>query len=152
MNTSELTNILASHPITRSYFGGVRASDELWETVDKPLIIVNNQSSDQPGQHWMTLFLDSTPEFFDSLGKGASFYGDIQDFLICHGPQYLCNTQRIQKHGTSSCGIYCLYYAFYKCCGFTMDNIMNNFTNNLSMNERIVNNFYETNIKHDFVI
>ena len=141
MNTQQLRQYMLLDPYIRQYFGGVISSDKLPLTVHKPRIyIVNTDPSSLPGEHWVTLFIDSVCEHFDSSGIRPR--KDFENYLIAHGPNYMFNNQRVQDFKTDTCGLYCLMYAYFRCRGYSFSNILDMFKDNLAINEIIVKYFY----------
>ena len=62
---------MMSHPIIKTYFGGVLSNDTLpTSAINTPRIyIVNMQNSNQPGDHWIVIWIDTIPEYFNSLAE-----------------------------------------------------------------------------------
>jgi hypothetical protein len=129
MNTFQLWYALTSNPVTARTFDGVFAKDTLC-TIQAPsgLLICNTDSSDKPGKHWLLLYHHGdTLEYFDSLGKDIQEYGD--EFVtfakrIKATKVVTIINERIQPKGTSLCGDYCLYYAYARMKGQSMNDIV----------------------------
>lgn len=135
--------------------------------VDKPLplnsaVIVNLDSSDLPGSHWVLFFTpdsaqkhcdwklqnveDETPLiWFDSLGIAKkSFYPQFNKFFTNYHPILSNNSQPVQEidRFSESCGMYCLYVAIRLCRGENFYSIMNTFEDHdLNFNECLVLDF-----------
>lgn len=141
MDTQQIEQILKDLPI----FGGVLASDQLpsYDEQDlKKLYILNTDPSTKPGKHWVAIYINKTPEFFDSLGRKPSAYNkNFEYFLINHGPEYYHNCKRIQNYGTSLCGEYCVYYAVMRSSGYSFSDIVTRFGIDLMNNDDIVTRF-----------
>ncbi len=99
--------------------------------------MVNTDDSQGKGIHWVTYYFPKGEhaEFFDSLGSHPTRYG-MEEYLVDHGPSYLYNTKRLQ--GGNTCGQFCIYYAMHRCRGCSMQDIVNQFTDNLQDNDRKV--------------
>ena len=129
MNTKQLWNALCLNPITNNYFDGIYSSDTLKEIVEKPqLIICNTDPSNKPGEHWVLFFFnENSVDFFDSLGRDIKYYGSIfLDFITNFANDYKQCLKRTQPVKSDLCGQYCLYYAFAKCNGLSMEEIVRN--------------------------
>ena len=127
MNTKQLWNALCLNPITNKYFDGIYSSDTLIEIVEKPqLIICNTDPSDKPGEHWVLFFFHkNSVDFFDSLGRDIKYYGSVfVDFITSFVSNYKQCVKRTQPIESDLCGQYCLYYAFAKCNGLSMEEII----------------------------
>jgi hypothetical protein len=83
MDTHQLRNVL-----TRDLgpsFGGVYTRDLLPQTLDGKAIVINTDPHDQPGAHWVCVYLNSpVVEYFDSYGL-PPMHRDIKDFIARHG-------------------------------------------------------------------
>ena len=143
MNTLELWDALSKNPVTTNDFGGVFPSDLLPKIPEQKYYIVNDQAAGQMGNHWICMSFVECPEFFDSLGYSPSHYSNtlFEEYLIVNGPQYKYNSKRLQNFGSDTCGLFCLYYIYFKCMGYSLSDIVNSFSNNLRYNDNIVTSF-----------
>ena len=108
MDTHQLRDVL-----TRDLgpsFGGVYPRDLLPEILPHgKAIVVNTDPHDQPGAHWVCLYVTSpVVEYFDSYGL-PPLHRDIQDFIRRHG-EGIHNPHVYQDLNTDVCGQYCVYY------------------------------------------
>ena len=145
MNTKQLWNALCLNPITNKYFDGVYSSDTLKEIKEKPnLIICNTDPSNKPGEHWVLFFFsENSVDFFDSLGRDIKYYGSVfLNFIANFANNYKQCNKRTQPIESDLCGQYCLYYAFAKCYGFSMEEIIDNIPNYKYVVEFVNKNYY----------
>lgn len=129
LNTFQLRHALSHDDKTQTFFDGVFPSDFLKNIKNKPkLIIVNTDPSTQPGKHWLLFFLDNDKmEMFDSLGRSIEYYSEgIRNFVSRFAKTIKFVDRRIQPLNSSLCGHYCLYFAYCRCNGQSMDTIVNN--------------------------
>ena len=127
MNTEQIWQALTCNTQTEPYFDGVFPINELKNIKDKPeLIICNTDPSNKPGQHWVLFFFhNDTVDFFDSLGKNMEYYGEeFVNFAKRFSSKFQISLMRTQPKNTSLCGQYCLYFAYKRCTGEEMDNII----------------------------
>ena len=132
MNTKQLWNALTLNPVTNNYFDGIFSIDTLKDIKEKPtLIVCNTDPSDKAGEHWILFFFyDDSVDFYDSLGHDITYYGsEFIDFIEKFANNFQYTVRRTQPIKTNVCGHYCLYYAFKKCKGYSMEDIINNFPN-----------------------
>ena len=129
MNTKQIWQALTSNSQTEPYFDGVFPIDQLKEIKTKPeLIICNTDPSNKPGRHWVLFFFyNDTVDFFDSLGNSMEYYDDDDKFVnfakkFCS--KFQMSLVRTQPKNTSLCGQYCLYFAYKRCNGENMDDII----------------------------
>lgn len=147
LSSLDLNNFISKDEILLPMFQGVYASNRIPE--HNPLgkfFIINTEPSWSPGKHWVSIYFPfhSLPEFFDSLGKCPSFYSNyILDFLIENSAVgFVYNYKRIQNVYSSSCGMYCLYFAYHRSRNVYFKDILKKFSSsNLGYNENIVQDF-----------
>ena len=142
LSTAEINQTLCD----LEYFGGVLAINQLPLCVDTypKLYIINTDPIELPGKHWVAVCIDDTPEFFDSMGKPPSHYGNnIEYFMlnnsICNN--YMYNSMQIQSYNSDLCGQYCIYYCMLKHMGYSIHQIVHRFNSNLIANDHIVYRF-----------
>ena len=141
MRTEQLQAYMLRDPYIRRYYGGVVALDQLPLIITKPSIyIVNSDPANKPGRHWFALFFTTVNEHFDSAG----FYPNptLEAKLIAHGPKFQYNDRRVQAFHSETCGLFCLFYCYFRCRGYSFRKIMKMFSDNLQLNEHIVEYFY----------
>ena len=129
MNTKQLWNALCLNPTNTKYFDGIYSSDTLNEIKEKPdLIICNTDPSNKLGEHWVLFFFqENSVDFFDSLGRDIKYYGSVfLDFIANFVTNYKQCVKRTQPVNSDLCGQYCLYYAYAKCNGLSMEEIIHN--------------------------
>ena len=129
MNTKQLWNALTLNPSTNKYFDGIFSVDTLKEIEEKPdLIICNTDPSYEPGEHWVLFFFSgNSVDFYDSLGREITYYGSVFiDFIKNFAYDFKQCLRRTQPIQSDLCGHYCLYYAFAKCHGYSMEEIIDN--------------------------
>ena len=140
MQSSQINEILQNV----QNFGGVFPADQITECELGKFYIINSAPSNDPGIHWLAVYLTKVPEFFDSLGHSPMFYQfNFEDLMISHGPKYMYNTRRLQNYGSSMCGQYCIYYIISRAAGYSIEEIVQRFDHsNLRNNDTHIENFY----------
>ena len=148
MNTKQLWTALTLNPSTNKYFDGIYSSDTLKDVKEKPeLIICNTDPSHKPGKHWLLFFFDGDEvDFYDSLGKDLTSYGvEFVNFANKYAKSINQCQVRTQPPRSSLCGQYCLYYAYLRCKGNTMEYIVNTMPSTLKVLSFICKHFYICN-------
>ena len=130
MDGLQLWHALHENETTRTLFDGIYAVDTLLtSTPEKPkLLLCNTDPSDRPGRHWLLIFMDGgdTAELFDSMGGELEDYdARLRTFLYRHARDIRRALHRVQPMGTDLCGYYCLYYAYMRSRGHSMEAILN---------------------------
>jgi hypothetical protein len=113
--------------ITKHFFDGVYARDTLEDIQSQPILIIcNTAASTEEGEHWVAFYFEGDEvEFFDSLGHPIDFYGEeFVTFVRRFAKRYTCVSVRLQPLNTSLCGVYCLFYSFWRCQGFHLKTIV----------------------------
>lgn len=135
MNSKQLFHALYHNKITNPFFDGIFASDQLENIVLKPrLLIANTQPAHLSGEHWIAFFFEGNQvDVFDSLGKELLSYPsarfDMLNFVkrfasVCKSPKY-----RTQPPNSNICGQMCLYFAYYRTLGYSLDMILEKMQN-----------------------
>ena len=68
---------------------------------------------------------------------------EFEHFLISQGPKYKYNTKRLQANNSSVCGQHCLMYSYFKCSGYSFQDYLNLFDDDVVLNDIIASYFYE---------
>lgn len=122
--------------------GGVFSIDNLPESVSESIYFINSDPSYLPGMHWICVYFpkNSPAEFFDSLGHAPNYYS--QKLSLFMKNTFIYNTRRLQAYNSNTCGLYCLFFLYYRIRGYSFSEILENFTPNLDINDKIVIDFY----------
>lgn len=147
LSTEELEKFLYSDILLYHNTEGVFAIDKIPnKNKYKKCFIINSDPSFLPGQHWIAIFLPSNglPEFFDSFGKSPSSYSEsLLNFLLDQNSKgFIYNYKKIQSSESSTCGLFCLYFLYYRIRGYSFTEILKRFGKNLSQNDLIVIDLY----------
>jgi hypothetical protein len=88
MDTYQLRDVLTRN--LGPSFGGVYPRDLLSETLDQKAIVINTDPHDQPGAHWVCVYLN-TPvvEYFDSYGLPPMTFKTL---LLATGKPFITHT------------------------------------------------------------
>jgi len=141
MNTRQLEEYMMKDPYILNMYGGVVAIDQIPHQIVKPsLFIVNSDPIAFKGEHWEVLYFDKINEHFDSVGLEP--HPVLETHLITNGPKYRFNSKRVQNYHTNSCGLFCLFFCYFRARAYSFIDIMDMLGNNLELNEDVVNYFY----------
>lgn len=99
---------------------------------DPALYIVNTGTVSSKGVHWCAVFFEkNVEEFFDPFGMPPTFYG-FDNLLKTRSrlPTFKTyNSVSLQSMASIVCGHHCLFYAFHKCRGYAMEDIISFYPN-----------------------
>jgi hypothetical protein len=139
MNTTEIDRFIRSDDACHDIFQGVFSIDTLPKRPH--LLVCNTDPSNQPGKHWIALFVDSwgRGEFFDSFGQQPSKF--FKDYMNNHCTGWIFNTKQLQSIASTYCGFYCCFYCMLRCRGFDLTRIVNLFGTDTGFNDSIVHGF-----------
>ena len=130
MNTQQIDQLLRKDPLTKLYFIGVYAADQLASlkiTKEKWLLVCNCCPSSLPGQHWIAFFGNDKGEidFFDSFGLPPNAYRGVPQFLHRRKPEIVrYNAKQLQSFESDACGPYCLFFGYLRSRGLTLVEII----------------------------
>lgn len=107
--------------------------------------VVNTDRCGGRGIHWVAFHfpLRGPAEFFDSLGNSPEYnHTRFRYILTINGPRYQYSSSRIQSETSCVCGHYCIYFIEKRNKGFSMKNIMHDFSvSRLHENDRLVSDY-----------
>ena len=96
--------------------------------------IINTDSSNQPGEHWIGLYYyENSKEayYFDSYGL-PPYHEEILEFLKKTSNKWTFNNQQVQDWFSETCGLYCV---------FTLDALAKGY----DIQQYLQHHFYKTN-------
>lgn len=139
MNEIEINEYLIKDPLTSLKFRGVVSYDELLFCGCEPsngIYVVNLDESTGSGSHWVVLNLETgMSEYFDSLGNRPH---KLREFLLNRKCDYVYNSEKLQADGSDVCGDYCVLFSFFRSRGITFKEFISFFTNDFSLNDKMV--------------
>ena len=113
MDTHQLKEVLSRD--LGSSFAGVYPRDVLPDLLPhQKAVVVNTDPHDQPGAHWICMYLNSPIlEYFDSYGLPPN-HPDLKDFIQRQSHKQIHNPHCYQALDTDVCGQYCVYYLHHR--------------------------------------
>jgi len=103
-------------------------------------LIVNTDSSDKPGQHWIAISIGSNGKgkYFDSYGL-PPLHHEFNDFLSKHCPNgWVFNDVTLQCLSCVTCGHYCVAYIKFKCLGHSLEEFTSIFAKDSYFNDDLI--------------
>jgi len=143
MNEVQIASVLGAHALTKKYFVGVFARDELSKQKKKGIFIINTAKRSEPGQHWVMLFFSPKVGaiYFDSFGLPV-LHKEILDFVNGLPLQY--NKEQLQNAYSMLCGAYVCVFAAKLAAGYSIQSIRAKyFSRNTLLNDRIIKALYK---------
>jgi len=123
-------------------FLGVFAIDRLPRLLPprRPLLLVcNTDPHDQPGEHWVVLYIAIRGEYFDSLAEKPLH--TFERYLDKNCNRWTMNCETLQSVMSSFCGHYCVFYCLFRCLNYDITHITNIFTSDTALNDYFVHKF-----------
>lgn len=161
MNSSQINQLLKSHPDTRDRFIGTFPFDTVPQ-LDLPIhqsffVVINQDPADMSGSHWVALEInlpnpdpnDLLSMYFDSYGLAPPKYmkPSIENAI---GKDYIFNKKSLQAAMTTTCGQWCMLYILQRCRNNSIKNFLDTFsTRDLESNDMIVNALIEKEFNVD---
>ena len=133
----------------RGMFLGVFPCDMLPRNLPKKrplLMICNTDPSYKSGEHWIVIYFDinGTAEYFDSFGRKPEPV--FERFINRCCTSFVCNREQLQSALSRFCGHYCVFYCLFKRLNYSMNSIVNCFSNDTALNDFIVHKFVCENL------
>jgi hypothetical protein len=132
LNTIQLLKILSSDSCTKHLFRGVYAINRLPKNVMYPsVIVVNTDTSDGPGMHWLCIIYSKNKSAFlyCPLGMHPKIYG-LATYLNSTSIRWNYNKCQHQSLNSNLCGYFVFLFIIFKCRGI-----------NVKLTDRIINKF-----------
>lgn len=127
MNTLEINKILSRNDVTKIYYRGCFASDQLpIGNYKLPYcMVVNIDPSDSGGTHWVAIYCEklNSVEYYDSLGIWPPLSQHISDYLSLFTNIHY-NTVQLQSSYAKSCGRHVIFFLYNRCNGISFNQIM----------------------------
>ena len=146
MNTLQINEIIEKDSYAKKYYLGTVALDQLPQFIKYPsCFILNNQKSNQPGQHWIAIYFgkNQKAEFFDSFGQSAKYY-NLENYIKTRSKGFVNSNIKLQSNYSTFCGYYCVLYILLKSRGWTLSKILKQFKSprlNDKLIKRLINKF-----------
>ena len=120
MNSKQLYDMLLGYPVT------ICTADQL--KIERGSFVISNTDTSQgPGQHWVTFYFPKREpfEFFDFLGHMPDYYNVGFEKIL--NKKYIKNVGQLQQSTSNVCGLYCACYVIKRYEGNTMMSILKDF-------------------------
>ena len=147
MRSDILDEILNKNKVTTSVYRGCHPCDHIPIFETPYAIIVNTDNSQEPGEHWVLLYVTDIVEYFDSFGRNwnsklypKEFIAYMKQFVNGRKTKY--NPKIVESLLGNCCGEYCAFYLYRRCQN--VKNILSPFGANLKYNDLLVIEF----VKH----
>jgi len=147
MNSLQLRAALQNIPCDTI---GVYAADEIPTVWSKPAaIIANTDDHTKPGTHWVAMYVgkDGVGHYFDSYG--------LPPIIPQHRTRFrrnckvlFYNPHQFQSNTSDTCGQFCVMFLHLMCTGFGVHRFRDIFSNDLSRNDKIARNYYNSYMGH----
>lgn len=142
MNGLQIATLLSMDGHTSRYFKGFawKDSGQLKE-IEDALYILNTDVQKGVGEHWCAVsnIGDGQLEFWDPYGSPPEAY-ELERLLEAASVIY--NPICVQSLTSNVCGNHCLFYAFLKCRGYSLNEILCKYDpGDLRQNDKMVEKF-----------
>ena len=152
MNGVQLKTVLLADPITKPFFRGVYAADTLRTAADltnynsQNLFVCNTAPSTTAGRHWLLIYKSGERTVLaDSWRIPFPRYPtEILSFLDTDKVETI--PFKLQHSGSTTCGLYVLYFTHQLCSGLPVDRIVSKFDRDDPLfNDQFVVGWYKKN-------
>ncbi|MDI9312985.1 MAG: Ulp1 family isopeptidase [Limnohabitans sp.] len=145
MDSRQIEKILKNNTL----FKGVYPRDKIPRIFNnRPSgIIVNTDSSLEPGEHWVSIIIhNKNGEYFDSFGL-PPLHKDLINYLDSACPEgWTYNSSTIQHTDSKSCGLFCICYINSRTSGLSFSQFISSFSVNKAKNEIILQKCLENGV------
>ena len=134
METDKISRLLAFDPLMCPY--AVVAKDRLPDIVSTypSAFVCNTHDSDQPGEHWIAMYVDECGDYFDHYGLEPE-HTEFTNFMNKHCSEWSSNDRIYQSRISTVCGQYCAAFLMFRCRNVSMHAFSRLFTTDLVAND-----------------
>ena len=142
MNSLQIEGLLKKDSQAKKIFKKVCALDEIEVPSYPSAYVINSDTSDKKGEHWVVVYFDKNRrgEYFDSYGLPPAVLG-LEAYMDRFSLDWIYNRKTIQSLFSNVCGHYCVYFILFRCRNISLHAILSVFTLNLTENDRRVFDF-----------
>ena len=149
LTTSRIDSMLRNNAATKKYYVGTFPSCLSVKTNKRDYcFITNTDNHEEPGEHWNCWFVRGRNIiFFDSFGRELSDFPEHYLDIIKEYDNIEYTRTRVQGWLATTCGYYCLHFAYLMSLGLNFQSFLNDYNNNNhELNDKnvvdIVNSIY----------
>lgn len=125
MNGGEIDKVLSNNQNTKKKFLGVYAKDQLPKYAHRGYYVINLDTSDKPGSHWVALEINKKGAiFFDSYGLKPK---DVYILRFLKGKKIKYNQKHVQHPLSTTCGQWCIYFIWRRSTNWTLQEMLRAF-------------------------
>ena len=137
METDQIERLLAYDPLMCHYT--LTAKDDLPEIVETyPFALVcNTHKADQPGEHWVAMYVDEVGNYFDPYGQEPQ-HVEFANYMNEHCSEWSANNRTLQSPLSTVCVQYCVVFLTLRCRNVSMHAFSRLFTTDLVANVCLV--------------
>ena len=142
MNSLQIEGLLKKDSQAKKIFKKVCALDEIEVPSYPSAYVINSDTSDKKGKHWVVVYFDKNRrgEYFDSYGLPPTVLG-LEAYMDRFSLDWIYNRKTIQSLFSNVCGHYWVYFILFRCRNISLHAILSVFTLNLTENDRCVFDF-----------
>ena len=133
METDHISRLLARHPRCVTTKWSLKTLYPKSSLRNRPLSCATHDS-DQPGEHWLAIYVDEIGDYFDPYGQNPQ-HADFTNFMIKHCSQWSPNDHILQSPISTVCGQYCVAFLMCRCRNISMPVFARLFTSDLIAND-----------------
>ena len=134
METDQIWRLLSLDPLMCPY--AVIAKVNLPDVVSTypSAFVCNTHDSDQPGEHWVAMYVDQRGDYFDPYGQKAQHI-EFTNFMNEHCSEWAHNDNTLQSHMSTVCGEYSVAFLMFRCRNVSMSAFSRLFSTDLVAND-----------------
>ena len=131
MNSLQIEGLLKKDSQAKKIFKKVCALDEIEVPSYHSAYVINSDTSDKKGEHWVAVYFDKNRrgEYFDSYGLPPAILG-LEAYMDRFSMNWIYNRKTIQSLFSNVCGHYCVYFILFSCRNISLHAILSVFTLN----------------------
>ena len=113
------------------------------------VFVCNTHNGDQPGEHWVAMYVDEIGEYFDTYGQKPQ-HAEFTNFMNEHCLHCSPNDHILKSPVSTVYGQYCVAFLMFRCRNISMHAFARLYTSNLIANDyRVFDRLGALNKKND---
>ena len=135
MEANNISRILAQDPLMCHYEVVAKYTlPEVVSTYPSNTHVCNTHDSDQPGEHWVAMYVEEIGDYFDQYGQKPQ-HAEFTNFMNAHCSQWSPNDRMLQSPISTVCGQYCVAFLMFRCRNIPMHAFARLFISDLIAND-----------------
>ena len=130
METNHISRLLAQDTLMCHYEDIAKYTQPEVVSTYQSAFVCNTHVSDQPGEHWVAMYVDEIGNYLDSYGQKPQ-HAEFTNFINEHCSQWSPNDRILLSPISTVCDQYCVAFTMFRCRNISLHAFARLFTSDL---------------------